>query len=703
MSLDPYSRWFLTHGTEFEFSAGEASQADTDFNYRVVVVSYTRTVEPGENPTPLFSFDGLETASYRPNETTETALVYGLVPNAESISGSLEEAIIDLEKKVGVAEISLESMILRAPLRQRSVPSNPDLDTEPCWEPPIGLDPEKAVIVAAIDDGINFAHERFRLSDGTTRVDFAWHQDGTTQEGTRVVFGREWERHEIDAAAGDTAGDEGALLHRLGLVDFSLPGTHPVARRTTHGTHVLDLAAGSSPETSSDDPVNQRIISVQIPCLVTEETSGALLGLFHMLSVQYILQRARRISKKLKLAVPVVINFSYAVAGGPHNGRHFIERAFEALIGHHREELERCHVPYAQSAVVEIVMPTGNRHLARCHASATSVNDACGEDPAKPTEISLSWRIPGRDRSPNYLELWLPMEATDLSLEVSDPESQAPASVTLDATAPQVFWDHSIAQEDDRRCSIIAWVHYTTDLPELFSHQRQRVFLAIAPTDVLHINRRPALPGDWKIKLKAKIAPGESIDAWIQRDAPPLGYRSRGVQSYFEDPAYERFDSLGDLQDEDNARSTVRRLGSLSGIATHNKAVVVGAYRYRDGVPGLYSAGASEHMRAPNAMAPADTSRHLEGVLAAGSRSGTQVTISGTSVAAPQVTRYLAQILSGLPPDQRVNLDCRAKVEETATSFEDRNPYGGEKPDSRRGGAGRLPILEEQRFQVERR
>ena len=50
--------------------------------------------------------------------------------------------------------------------------------------------------------------------------------------------------------------------------------------------------------------------------------------------------------------------------------------------------------------------------------------------------------------------------------------------------------------------------------------------------------------------------------------------------------------------------------------------------------------------RSPDMAAPADTSRVLRGILGAGSNSGSRVPLSGTSLAAPQVTRMLADFLS---------------------------------------------------------
>ena len=44
------------------------------------------------------------------------------------------------------------------------------------------------MVVGIIDDGIAFANERFRRADGTTRVEYAWLQDGAHDRGPPPDF-----------------------------------------------------------------------------------------------------------------------------------------------------------------------------------------------------------------------------------------------------------------------------------------------------------------------------------------------------------------------------------------------------------------------------------------------------------------------------------------------------------------------------------
>ena len=97
-------------------------------------------------------------------------------------------------------------------------------------------------------------------------------------------------------------------------------------------------------------------------------------------------------------------------------------------------------------------------------------------------------------------------------------------------------------------------------------------------------------------------------------------------------------------------------------------------------------------MRAPDAMAVSEDSRVHRGVLAAGSRSGSVVAMSGTSVAAPQIARIIADDLAG------AGLGDHAWVQ---SQGEKGMPASPGKPPDERGGAGRIatsPIVKVKRF-----
>jgi hypothetical protein len=57
--------------------------------------------------------------------------------------------------------------------------------------------PPDAAVVAVIDDGLAFAHERFRLANGKTRFKYFWNQDDSTGQGLPAGFG--WGRELAEA------------------------------------------------------------------------------------------------------------------------------------------------------------------------------------------------------------------------------------------------------------------------------------------------------------------------------------------------------------------------------------------------------------------------------------------------------------------------------------------------------------------------
>lgn len=214
-------------------------------------------------------------------------------------------------------------------------------------------DPD-TVVIGIIDDGIAFAHERFRKGVHDTRIESFWHQDGNW-DGVGVPFGKEIPKSQIDmllqqcTVSGSV--DEDCLYRRAGLIDFADDKQKSAARRGAHGTHVLDLAAGAD----MNKPVTTRpIIAVQLQSALTADTSGANLEDKLLEGIQYILERADDLAG-VGHTLPVVINFSYGLIAGPHDGTTIIEKEFDNFID-------------ARAGKLRIVLPAGNSHLSRCHA-----------------------------------------------------------------------------------------------------------------------------------------------------------------------------------------------------------------------------------------------------------------------------------------------------------------------------------------------
>ncbi|WP_299377521.1 hypothetical protein, partial [uncultured Kiloniella sp.] len=155
--------------------------------------------------------------------------------------------------------------------------------------------------------------------------------------------------------------------------------------------------------------------------------------------------------------------------------------------------------------------------------------------------------------------------------------------------------------------------------------------------------------GLWTVRVIKRSGKDLSapLHARIQRDASPFGYPALGRQSYFDDGAYRVYDREGKLEVQDN-QSIVKRAGASNGLATGEVPVVVGGHVEETGRAALYSgyqttdASLPEQSTSPFVSAESDRSPVFRGVRASGVNSGVSVALDGTSVAAPTITRAIA-------------------------------------------------------------
>jgi hypothetical protein len=530
------------------------------------------------------------------------------------------------------------------------------------------------VVMGVIDDGIAFAHDRFR-NGLSTRVEYWWLQDGIYRAGpSGLLYGRELGKADIDdliqkcTSAGIV--DEDELYQRAGLNDFRFDLHKSAAWRLSHGTHVMDLACGHDP---NDNRMDRPIVCVQLPARVTADTSGAQLCFYATEAINYILRRADQIAQQRKAKIlPVVINMSYGLIGGPHDGTMRFERFMDASIAQRR----------ARGSTLDIVLPAGNSHLARCHAQVNF---------SPPSSIAeLPWRILPDDRTASYLDVWLPpltgSGSGRLELTVTPPNGAESPPFDEGST--------SLLQLRDANNRVYCELQY-----HLFGAPtaRGRIRVSVQPTTVLDSSFAIAPAGVWTIRLKNKsLAPSERVHAWIQRDETLYGHPIRGRQSYFHDASYQRYDHPGRDVEVDNTASLVRRASLLNGIGTGHETVVIGGFvrstrrmaKYSAAGPSTQSQSTTRPARrGPDAVTISDDAIEHDGVLGAASRSGAAIALNGTSVAAPQIARWLAcERAKGVMTRGRDLVAARAANDEQAAS----DPQN--RPTPERGGAGRINL-----------
>lgn len=532
-----------------------------------------------------------------------------------------------------------------------------------------------SVVVGIIDDGLPFGHERFRDGPHSTRVDYVWIQDGPFDGGASgFKYGRQITKSEIDTWLASEP-DEDAFYRRAGVLNFAERGHKALARRATHGSHVMDLACGFDNHAMAD----WRIICVQLPVATTLDSSGASLAPYVVDAIKYIRNKAQAIAGAAK---PIAVNFSYGISAGPHDGTHDIEVAVDEILGNHNAA--------NGAAPMRVVIPSGNSYLGRLHAQVSFAGSQ---------EETLTLRVLPNDLTPSFVEIWLPpaIAGANSRLEVS--------IVTPDGLVSPALAEHS--------SSIVRLVSKGQVLCELSYHfqagttERGMFLIALQPTDRLDRNGSEAPFGIWELKLKNHSLPSDAfVNVWIQRDDTPFGYTTRGRQSYFENSCYERLDVTGRIVEDDNPTCAIRRSGTLNALATGKRTIVIGGLLKKQLRPAPYSAGGPTTTPAtapfpnrsgPDALTVSDHSNAKPGVLAAGTRSGSVVPMNGTSVAAPRITRWVAEQLAN------GNKAGRYAVAKLATLNELNMPTDAPaKPSVERGGSGRILLPPAHSFEDDR-
>ncbi len=571
-------------------------------------------------------------------------------------SGEIEITVL-VESQYAAA---LQNLPADQPLRVVEVGPSTSVDVYgppvPAWYDTVDRDNEylkhTKAIVAIIDDGIAFANQRFRQSPTETRVEFFWSMD---LPGARATdLGRNqaniWEKPQIDGFLARFDGDEEAIYRATGLLDAGEPRRQPLWFSRTHGTHVLDIAAGC--DFSDEERDRFPILAVQLPSQVVTQTSGSLTAIWLELALERILQEAIKLARRVARAKgdvatlpPLLLNFSFGVFAGPKDGTSRVERSISNFISRYRalEGHPACHV----------VLPAGNSLQSRTQARLTLSNQGQTSE--------IDWCVLPDDRTASFVHIWLPPDTPDAE-EVRVAIAPPNGGPALEAFSRR---DHVLDWVKDG--SLLARIYHQRVTG--FNGPREWIVIAVRPSES-DDNREDFVPsGLWRIRVENRsVKPGTGVDLMIQRDDSIRDHRQRGRQSYFEHPDYVRYDPVtGRPAEADNEKSPVKREGTLSAYAslckTHPKGgngphcaddlgdcdpIVVGGYVSTTGKALDYSSSGPvvSGRQGPSSAAASETSRALPGTLAAGTYNNSVIIQRGTSVAAPALLRALATAIS---------------------------------------------------------
>jgi hypothetical protein len=512
--------------------------------------------------------------------------------------------------------------------------------------------PLSGKVIGLIDDSLALAQANFLDEARRPRTAFFWRQDsaGVGRVPAAMGYGHELTAADIARAmAANTSHgvcDESGVYIDLGLSTLGQKspggrlGFHSLDTPQSHGTLVLDLAAGPMPLPSrvanlppgfnappswnepGDDASRCPVVAVQLDYDTVQDTSGGSMNVGVLDGLLYILSRC-------EAGAEVTVNISFGTLAGPHDGTSALEAAMDQLVSLYQGRLR-------------LVLAAGNGYQSRTHANIPLTASGKPRAPWR-RKAALNWLVQPDDGTQSFLELWLPPGARDVEIEITPPGHAALPPLRLgesrmwtnDSQQPccAVIYPLSVATGENGTCALLA-------LSQTFSFKPGA---ATAPS------------GRWQVKLSTRSG-DVVVDAYIERDDIVNGTRTGARQSHFEDADYD----IGAAIDAPSNPSLIRRSGSFNSIATGDQTISVGATRmsHTTAVPGipdprwaLYSPRKPDPdrtrperpgvVKVPRAEGFGDENPVLEGVTAAGTRSGAMVRLRGTSAASPQMTRHL--------------------------------------------------------------
>jgi hypothetical protein len=562
------------------------------------------------------------------------------------------EAYDALQRLVDPGILEITDAGLALDTRETPLPIKLDPDSPPRSPVHKGPVPRfSPVIIAIVDDGIGIANHRFRTALTTTRVahflDLSLIGRPTAGGAVDELLGWGWTASEIDKLLADYPDDEGRVYRALGLIDPRFTQRQPLRTALSHGTHVLDTAAGYDWRTEQDAPSDRPIIAVQLPTAAAEHRSDTWLPLSLKRALDWILVKADELSAEItggKRRLPLIVNCSFGSMAGPQDGWSDVERRITQFVRTYRAD--------GEPELCTVVMPAGNSRLLRAAARV----------PIDKQRVSVPWRVLPDDRTPSFVQIWLPPQTQDawqqVRVALRPPGQDNPHMFSvLDKALDWTVGNDVLARLYHRSWSRPA------------DQRRECITIAIRPT-ADDGAPTPVVPaGLWHIDIEPteELEGPLKADLHVHRDDVGMFARGKGRQSYFDDPNYRQVEMVGGRPAADGpppplGSTLVRREGTLNAYGYGEGTVLVAGYRHSDRQPAAYSASGAVHMRrrskdatgqplvGPDLAAVTDASPSLSGILGTGTYSGSVARLNGTSVAAPQAVRELAdEIAAGSP------------------------------------------------------
>lgn len=265
----------------------------------------------------------------------------------------------------------------------------------------------QGVLVGVVDFGCDFAHANFRRADGSSRIVAIWDQTGAARPDSPFGYGRLHTTEQIDAALA-SARPYDALRYE------------PAPR--SHGTHVLDIAAGNGLGSGTEGVAPAAEIAF-VELAASDITFGGPGVIGKTFGDSVHLLEAVRFLFDLAGDRPCVVNLSLGMNGGSHDGTSLVEQGLDRLVEARPGRA--------------VVISASNSYADGIHA-AGQVNQGAATD--------LQWVISDGDFTYNEIEVWYP-GSDEFGLEFLAPDGTSVGHVALgqngivrDAAGATVFF-----------------------------------------------------------------------------------------------------------------------------------------------------------------------------------------------------------------------------------------------------------------------
>ena len=338
----------------------------------------------------------------------------------------------------------------------------------------------KGVVIGIVDWGFDFDHRALRTPTGRTRLLALWDQRPDDRTAPQPYgYGKVHIASDLDWALCTSAPYETLGYH---------PGDADRAGSGAHGTHVVDIAAGSG---TFGLPVG---VAPGTDIVAVHLADAGTSGLATMGDSVRILEAIDFIAKAAG-SRPWVINLSMGRHGGPHDGCTLVERALDAIL--------------TEAPGRFIVQSAGNYFDKQTHATGQLRSGQ---------QRRLNMVVDLADVTPNELEIWY--SGTDrFVVRIDAPNGSTSGWVRLG--------DHTEIVADDH---IVGRVYHRASDPCNGDHHINAFLYPGAPA------------GTWTVTIVGDKSSQGHFHAWVERDATCPGCQTRFVDADA-DPQY----SIGTL------------------------------------------------------------------------------------------------------------------------------------------------------------